>query len=351
MSERSGSKVYESLALAIFVAATFVLGGCKTVPEGRSAVNEIQVRGADKVEADEVIDKIATTESSKLLGLFRGVLFEYSLFDRFVLQRDLARVEAFYRSKGYYDVHARAGRIHHLDNKHVRVEIVVEEGQAVVVRSVHIDGLDGLPANVVSAANAAAVKGLPVDKPFVEEDFKTTEGNVRRALSDSGYAYAKVTSDAAVDLVTHKVDVVMTVTSGAKCTFGEVRIEGLGELPEGPIRRTIDITRGKEYSQKTLEDSQQALLDLGVFASVEIVPDLPRAQPADAAADPAADPPATLPPGSSGPAPGPPIVPILVKLEPSRLRTIKLGGGLEFDALKTDVHGIIGWENRNFFGG
>ena len=50
---------------------------------------------------------------------------------------------------------------------------------------------------------------------------------MRRALTDNGYAYAKVKSDAAVDIVTHNVDIVMTVTPGPKCVFGEVRIEGV----------------------------------------------------------------------------------------------------------------------------
>jgi outer membrane protein assembly factor BamA len=310
----------------VFVVAIAVLGGCKTIPETRSAVDQVQIRGTDELDDDDVKDEIATTESPKFLMLFRGVIFEYSLFDRFVLQRDLARVEAFYRSKGYYDVHARAGRVHQLDESHVRVEVVVEEGPPSVVKTVHVDGLDGLPAPVVAAARRAAASGLRLGKPFTEEDFKRTEGNVRRALSDNGYAYATVKSDAAVDIVRHAVDVVLAVKPGVPCVFGEVHIEGLGNLPEYQIRRTIDIDPGTPYSEKDLDSAQQALLDLGVLASVELAPELP-------------DPPDS------------PVIPVRVKLEPSRLRTLRLGGGIEFDSLKTNLHGLIGWEDRNFLGG
>lgn len=320
------SRLWNALCLPAVVAAISVLGGCKTIPEGHSAVDQVTIRGADKVDEDDIEDKIATTETTKFLMLFRGILFEYSLFDRFVLQRDLARVEAFYRSQGYYDIHARAGRIIQIDKNHVRVEVVVEEGPPVVMHTMRIEGLDGLPPVVVRVARRAGAVGLPLEKPFVEEGLKKTEGNVRRALSDRGYAYAKVKSDAAVDIVTHRVDVVMTVTPGPKCVFGEVRIEGLGPLPDYQVRRTIDITPGQEYSEKELDNAQQALLDLGVFASVAVAPDIP-------------DP------------PGPPVVPVRVKLEPSRLHTVRIGGGLEFDTLKTDVHGLIGWESKNFFGG
>jgi outer membrane translocation and assembly module TamA len=336
----------EPSALALFVAVAFVLGGCKTIPEGKSTVDAIDVRGAEHLASGDVIDKIATSETPKFLGLFRGIMFEYTVFNRYVLQRDLARVEAFYRSKGYYDAHARAGRVHRLDGSHVRVEIVIEEGLPVLVRRARIRGVELLPEPVGAAAKLVVGRGLPAGTPFIEEEFTNTEGNVRRALTDRGYAYAKVTSDAAVDLVTHEVDVVFTVTAGPRCTFGEVRFEGLGELPEPNIRRTVDIAPGIPYSERLLEDAQQALLDLGLFAFVELVPDTgPSSGDSKDGEGPRS-------PGMHGPPlGGPSVVPIKVKLERTRLRTVRLGGGVEFDALKTDVHGLIGWESRNFLGG
>jgi hypothetical protein len=42
---------------------------------------------------------------------------------------------------------------------------------------------------------------------------------------------------------------------------------------------------------------------------------------------------------------------VRVTAEPSQLREWTLGGGLEFDQLKTDLHGVIGWEDHDFLGG
>jgi len=316
--------------LALFVA----LLGCNTVPRGRMSVDDVTVRGAKKIDDGDVKDKIATTESEKLLGLFRGLIYEYSVFDWNVLQRDLARVEAFYRSKGYYEAHARAGRVHVKNDRHVRVEIIVEEGKPVLLRSVRIEGLEDLPKDLADIARRSAEDTLSVGAPFEEESFEMALGAVRRALSDRGYAYAKVENDATVDIVRHEVDVVLTVTPGEPCIFGPVTIEGLGDLPEAPVRRALDLEPGATYSEAELDSAQQALLDLGVFASVDITPDLPAPSP-DRSARGALE----------------RVVPVKVKLEPSRLRTIRAGGGVELDALKSDVHGIFGWEHRNFFGG
>lgn len=318
--------VLSRLARLVLAVALFASGvACRSVPEGRTAVDSLTVRGARAVSERDIAGKIATTASPRFLGVFQGVVYDYMVFDRNVFQRDLARVEALYRSKGYYDAQARAGRVHWRSKDHVRIEIVVDEGEPVVVKSVRVEGLDGLPDGIVRVVRRAADGALPLDAPFEEEAFDASVGAVRRALTDRGYAYAKVTNDASVDLVRHRADVVLSVTPGETSVFGPVTIEGLGELPEKSIRRTIDIAPGEPYSEAALDEAQQALLELGVFASVEMRPDLSRPEAR--------------------------AVPVTVSVEPARLRTLRVGGGLEFDALKADVHGVFGWESRNFLGG
>jgi outer membrane protein insertion porin family/translocation and assembly module TamA len=299
--------------------------GCHTVPEGRSSVDAVEVRGNDKIDEDDITEKIATTESEKFLGLFRGIIYEYSVFDRNVLQRDLARVEAVYREHGYYEAHARAGRIYENDSKHVRVEIVVDEGPLTTIRRITVNGLDGVPKDIVDLVHQGAGIELPKGKAFTQDRFDKALNRVRRTLTDRSYAYTSVKNEAAVDLVEHKADIVLNITPGPPCTFGKVTFEGLGPLPEFKVRQVAAIEEGKPYSEAVTEGAQQALLDLGVFASISITPDL------------------VEPPTG--------IVDVNVKAEPTRLRTVRLGGGLEFDALKTDLHGVVGWENRNFFGG
>ena len=55
--------------------------GCASIPGRRAAINSVTVHGAHKVSASDVEDKLATMPSSKLLGLFRGVVYDYELLD------------------------------------------------------------------------------------------------------------------------------------------------------------------------------------------------------------------------------------------------------------------------------
>jgi outer membrane protein insertion porin family/translocation and assembly module TamA len=311
------------------IAGALVLDGCASIPSGSSAVSSVEVDGTHALSASDIEDKIATTESPKFLMLFQGVVYDYEVFDRFVLEKDLARVEAVYRAHGFYDAHARAGRFEYLDpdHKHVRVTIEVEEGPPTLVRDVVLRGLEGLPPGVAARAKAAAVAKLSRGKRFDEDAYDETEGDIARALTDDGYAYAKAEKHAEIDLVERFAILRYDVTPGPPATFGPVTITGLGDLPEGPVRRAIDIAPGEHYSTAKIQAAKQAVLDLAVFGNVTIDPDLPEPPPADA------------------------VVPLTVKVEPAKLHQLTLGGGVEFDPLKTDLHLIVGWDDHDFLGG
>jgi outer membrane protein assembly factor BamA len=321
--------------VACLVSLVLLGSACSRIPPGRSAVDSVDVVNTRTIRASEIEDNLATQASSKFLFLFQGIAYDYSVYDEAVLQRDMSRVERFYRSKGFLDAHARLAEVEQVNDRHVRVRIVVDEGPATVNRNVRVEGLEGLPTSVARAVVSTASTTLARGHRFDEKAFKDSEGSVKKALTDRGYAWARVEAQTELDVGAHTADYVFTIVPGPPAVFGPITITGLDpdgsgprkqEIPEGPLLRAIDILQGQPYSTAEIESSTQALLDLEVFSAVEIVPTL-------------ADPP---PPDHS--------VPLTVKTEPTRLRQITLGGGVEIDEIKTDVHLVAGWEDHNFLG-
>lgn len=302
---------------------------CTSVPKGRSAVDSVKFSGNASIDSDDLREKLATAESPRFLGLFPGIVYDYNVFDRFVLDRDLQRVERFYRERGYYQARARAGRVFFVSSDKVKVEILIDEGRPARVSRVDLHGLDDLPKAVVDEALRSARGPLDKGQIFQEEKFAAAEAAVQHTLGDHGYAYVKVRRAADLDLPKNVVAVGYFVTLGPQAKFGEVRIIGLGNIPEAPVRRALALVPGKPYSRSELDSAQRALLDLNVFSSVIIEPEL--------AKNGETEPPAT--------------VPIIVRVEPAKLRAIHLGGGVQVDSIQTDAHVLGGWENRNFFGG
>lgn len=321
------------VAVRASLVATLACAGCASLPAGRSVVDSVHVIGARELDEGDVSDKLATTASPKFLGLFRGVVYEYAVFDAATLQRDLARVERYYQGHGFLEAHARTARVIPSGAQHVRVEIVVEEGPSTTNRRVRVDGLEALPAPIGDAARAAANDALPGGARFDEEAYKSAQAALARALTDRGYAYAKVDADAQADLRAHAVDYVFTVRPGPAAVFGPITIAALGhngreplppEIEEAPLRRAMHIRPGTPYSTTRIESATQAVLDLKVFSSAQIVPELPE------------------PPGA--------VVPLTVEVQPTKLRSVRLGVGAELDQIKAEVHGLAGWEDLNFLG-
>ncbi len=323
-----------ALAAALALAVALALGGCTSIPAGRSSIDALNIEGTDAIDESTVAEKLATTPTEKFIGLFRGVVYDYEVYDPSVVQRDLARIERYYRGKGFLEAHARAGRVAEVSPGHVRVDIVVQEGPPTLNRGVRIDGLGVVPPAIANGVFAAAQGALPVGARFDEDGYTKAKTAVLKALTDRGYAYATSTSDASIDLGAHAADYVFTVVPGPVAKFGAITFEGLDpkgakpqEIGEAPLLRAMNIDPGETYSTEAIDDATQALLELEVFSAVTIEPQL------------------TQPP------PPNPVVPLVVKAEPTRLRELRLGVGGEFDEIKTELHLLASWEDHNFLGG
>ena len=255
-------------------------------------------------------------------------------------------MERVYRAHGYYDAHARAARVYKGKNGRVRVEIVVDEGVPVRVAKVAIVWKGKPTEEAEATANKelqrAAEKALDaadkdllkvtVGEPLVEDTLEEVKAKIQRELTDHAFAFAKVEAKADVDLVKHRAEVTYTVESGPPTVFGPITLD----LPPGMrseeerLRNIITSKEGWTYSTYWLDRAQAALSELRDFGSVDVAPQLnPKGKPDEH---------------------GVVAVPVKFRFTPTQLRTLRSGFGVEAGT-RVDVHGVAGWENRNFFGG
>ncbi len=324
-------------------------------------IDELEIIDNQALSKADIAEKIATAETGgifenvPILGAFDALNADDVRFDRFVLERDLSRIERFYRSKGYYETHVTAGRARRMSRAplledeppppnqkparreellrdeakrtRVRVEIVVDEGPPTLVEEVNLVWRDWS-----STTNPDAVQGvtnaknrLKVGAPFDEDRYEEVRKAIQKSMTDAGYAYARAEKSAEVDLQKRRARVTYAIDLGPKCSFGKITILGLGRIPEWQIRPALGFKEGEEFSTAKLDAANAALTDFNVFATISIEPDLPKD-------------------GSK-----PVQVPIKIVTEPAKLGTVKLGGGIEAgDPVAT--RGIVGWQNKNLFG-
>ena len=309
----------------VAVAVAWVATGCvkKDYPADSPVIGTVALSGESVVSASEVLDGLATAASPRFLGIWDGVVFDYEVFDEALLSRDLERIERYYRARGYYEAKVTAARVLHTDDHHVRVELRVHEGPPVLVRAFTTAGLERADVDAWAAATRAAPPRIGMR--FDEAEYERAKVAIASALANHGYAFVKVLGKVTVDVARHTADIRLDVTPGIRAVYGPVRLVGLREIPEAPVRANLDIDEGGAYSRAELDDAKTALINLGVFATVDVQQDLSH--------------------------PESPVVPVTVLVTEAPLRTLKMGGGMRFDVLEWSSNLTFGWEHRNFLGG
>jgi outer membrane protein insertion porin family/translocation and assembly module TamA len=286
-------------------------------------VRDVELEGNQHADAQPLLDGLATTGSARFFGLWDGVAFEYEVYDPDLLARDLERVERYLVRRGFFEAKVVAARVVHVDEHRVRITIRVSEGPPVITRKISLTGLENVPLEL----SAAALSDSPLQprQRFDEDAYESSKQRLLSVLLDGGYAFAKVSGRVEVDIASHTADVEYTVVPGERAVYGPVRVVGLREIPLSRVQDSLGIEAGRPYSQASLSDAQRALLNLGVFSSVQVRSELEKAE------------------GNR--------VPITVLVDEAELRTLRAGAGFQLDTLRLSSHLTGGWESRNFLGG
>jgi translocation and assembly module TamA len=300
--------------------AALSLAAC--LPRGtleRPVVRSLRIEGAHGVPADEVVAVLATQPTSRYVWPFQP---EPQYFDEDLFAADRRRVEAFYRSRGYYGARVSAEPTRTRDGL-VDLAFRVEEGKPVRVAEVRIEGVEGEP----EALSRLGKMPLAAGSVFTDGAFDAGRAAIERALQDAGWARAEVEQRAEVDPAALSARVVYTVRPGRRYLFGNVFVSGTGQVPRDRVRRaaTEVMTPGSTWDQSLLPGVQSRVQDLGVFGGIRVFP------------------------GEPDPATG--ALPLVVAVREAPFRTVRLGPSLTFQASRTDASLTAGWTHRNWLGG
>ncbi|HVV17249.1 MAG TPA: BamA/TamA family outer membrane protein [Polyangia bacterium] len=249
-------------------------------------------------------------------------------FDPVVWETDLRRIVRLYQSRGYSGAEIVSSHVAPSSGDRVVLEVTLREGPPTRISSMGIAGLDALPAS----ERATVLKKLPTAAGgvFTEPGWEDTKGTLRQRLRARGYATAKVEGLAVVDRATHEAELKIAAQPGLRYRFGDVDVDvddhGTAIHP-GWIRDEVRqaIPDGARFSDEDLEEARRRVVAMGVFGAVSVTAGQP-----DAATR---------------------RVPVLVETQEAPFHTLRLGGGVRLDQVRTEGRLVGEWTNRNFLGG
>jgi translocation and assembly module TamA len=190
--------------------------------------------------------------------------------------RDLGRLADAAHSLGYWD----AEFAYDIDTEAdpAKVVVTVKSGPLYHVASVKVLGADGQPLAIPDEKRLPLKPGDPArTAPVV-----ATETALLATLGDSGHPFAKVENRRVeIDKDTQTMDVTYTLDPGRVMRFGPPQIKGLERLDPDYVEGRIRWQRGAIYDASKVEETRRALIESGLFSTVQITPTVDPDNPED----------------------------------------------------------------------
>jgi outer membrane protein assembly factor BamA len=229
-------------------------GSQRTSTLTRETLVAIEIEGTKAIPVEEIAPGLAIERA-------RGA----RSVDPYQLSTDTERVRAAYRKLGYFDVDVDA----RIETKGFAQTVVfkVVEGP----RSTLKVDITGLPPEI-PLEKARALVAAPDGAPFDYEIYDAAKEPMIRLLEDAGYANVDIQATVLADRAKRLATARFAITPGDRSTFGDVVIEGAGNLEEA-VRGRLEFVKGDVYTARSLVAAQRSIYDLNRFTSVRIEPD------------------------------------------------------------------------------
>ena len=238
-----------------------------------NVVFEINEGGATKVQAINIIGNkafsdsnlrdIITTSQSGWFDFLKGT----NVYDpdRLSLDRELLR--QYYMKNGYADARiVSAGAELARDGSGFNVTFVVDEGELFTFGKVEIES--ALP-NV----NPKTLYGELLTTTGATFDQSAMDRTIERltlAVSEQGFAFARVRPRAQREPGTRSINVVYVIDQGPRIYIERININGNLRTLDYVVRREFRLAEGDAYNPLMVDKAKKRLQQLGFFKAVDI---------------------------------------------------------------------------------
>jgi outer membrane protein insertion porin family len=194
-------------------------------------------------------------------------IFRKPRLDMTVLSRDIAQLEGYYHSAGFFDASVKLERLEYSDDRlFVDVVISIAEGQPTLVESV------GFSPNSLIAENELRKDlllrpGEPYNASYLYTDVYT----LRSIYFNRGYLAVSIRES--VELEEHRASVFFDIEPGTQIKIRSIEISGNVRSNKPVIEKEIAFKPGDICRLSKLVETQRNLYETGLFTVVDISPE------------------------------------------------------------------------------
>ena len=295
-------------------------GGCAAEKaNGRPWIHDLKIEGVKSVKKKELRSRIALDDTSWI------PLSPKHYLDPFEVDIDKKRIEAYYAAHGYFFAKVTEADVKPVkDGKAVDIKLVVDEGPATKINELTIDGIDPIGPAAHDIHRRLKLRFKKGDV-FDHARYLESKGRIEDRLKRLGFAWADVKGEVDVDRDARSADLSFKVDPGPKASIGHVYVRGFEHIDPRLILEHADIREGKPFDPQVLEDARGRIYNLGVFSSVKVEYEHDPSRPE--------------------------LADVIITVHEGKFHELRLGGGINFESTRYDVHLAGQYIKHNFLGG
>ncbi|MCX6127527.1 MAG: BamA/TamA family outer membrane protein, partial [Proteobacteria bacterium] len=175
-----------------------------------------------------------------------------------------------YKDRGYWDAKIFDPRvIKNPGTSEVKLVYVIKEGKRRLFEDLIVSG-----NKAMSVADISQILKTSEKEPLAWQQLIEFEKELRASYRLLGYLQV----DMNIELVQNRqfrdieTRILLTIQEGPRARFGEITVKGLVKTDADIVTRELRFKSGDWYDPLAIEESRQALVDLGLFSSVSITP-------------------------------------------------------------------------------
>ena len=177
-----------------------------------------------------------------------------------------------YYELGYRDAVILSDSVWNEDEKHVNINVKVDEGKKYYIRNITWVGNTVFNTNYLSQV-LGMKKGDVYNQRLLDKRLTQDEDAVGNNYWNNGYLFYNL-QPTEVNVVGDSVDLEMRIQEGTQAHINKVRINGNNQLYENVVRRELRTKPGDLFSKEALERSARELASMGHFDPEQCNPDI-----------------------------------------------------------------------------
>ncbi|MDP6986906.1 MAG: outer membrane protein assembly factor BamA [Phycisphaerales bacterium] len=228
------------------------------VVEGpRVRIRMIEFAGATHFSAKKLASEIETTTWFPF--------FRRGEVDQDQLAGDVASLHKFYYDRGYIDIRVDKQIEVSQSQREAKVTFLIEEGPRYTVENFTAAGPGGIPLEVFSAEQLAAIMNIKVGDVFRQDLIDRSETSIKDAYGVMGYLDTKVTIVPIRRGSTTALSLVVEVAEGVVADVGLVQITGNTLTKDKIIRTEVGFRPGRRFDAREIEATKERIMQTGLF--------------------------------------------------------------------------------------